>query len=229
MVRMMVLLGAAALMLQPAQAMAKGQTKAQALDEIGLAFAAINDKEPERALTIVEPVLAGFEKDFANEKRHIYCSETPEQEGYYLNVAEGGADNVRLVDPKWCRAQFVRAFALVDLKRLDEAQKAFERLIGYAPQHARYLNEYAYVFLAKKEWQHSIDIYTRAEAAATFTPDRRDEERCVAFRGIGYDLVELGRLDDAEAMYRKCLAIIPDEPKSLGEIEYIKEQRKKAV
>ena len=229
MVRMMVLLGAAALTLQPAQAMAKGQTKAQALDEIGLAFAAINDKEPERALTIVEPVLAGFEKEFANEKRHIYCSETPEQEGYYLNVAEGGADNVRLVDPKWCRAQFVRAFALVDLKRLDEAQKAFERLIGYAPQHARYLNEYAYVFLAKKEWQHSIDIYTRAEAAATFTPDRRDEERCVAFRGIGYDLVELGRLDDAEAMYRKCLAIIPDEPKSLGEIEYIKEQRKKTT
>ena len=65
--------------------------------------------------------------------------------------------------------------------------------------------------------------------AATFTPDRRDEERCVAFRGIGYDLVELGRLDDAEAAYRKCLAIIPDEPKSLGEIEYIREQRKKSV
>ena len=51
----------------------------------------------------------------------------------------------------------------------------------------------------------------------------------MAFRGIGYDLVEMGRLDDAEAAYRKCLAIIPDEPKSLGEIEYIREQRKKAV
>ena len=59
-----------------------------------------------------------------------------------------------------------------------------------------------------------------AEAAANFTPERRDYERCVSFRGMGYDLVELGRLDDAEAAYRKCLAIIPDEPKSLGEIEY---------
>lgn len=118
---------------------------------------------------------------------------------------------------------------MVDLKRLDDAQAVFERLVGYAPKHARYLNELAYVFMQKREWQRSIDMYASAEAAATFTPQRRDYERCVAFRGIGYDLVELGRLDDAEAAYRKCLAITPDEPKSLGEIEYIKEQRKKTT
>jgi tetratricopeptide (TPR) repeat protein len=118
---------------------------------------------------------------------------------------------------------------LVDLDRLDDAQSAFERLVAFAPKHSRYLNELAYVLLKKKEWQHSIDAYRNAEAAATFTPQRRDYERCVSFRGIGYDLVELGRLDDAEAAYRKCLAIIPDEPKSLGEIQYIKEQRKKTT
>lgn len=229
MTRVQMLLSAAALVLLPISAPAKDHGKPAAPDKLGQAFAAINDSQPQRAMDIVEPILAGYEKDFAAERRHIYCSETPEQEGYYLTTAEGGSDNVRLVDPEWCRAQYIRAFALVDLKRLDEAQAAFERLVGYAPQHARYLNEWAYVFLAKKEWQHSIDIYTRAEAAATFTPDRRDEERCVAYRGIGYDLVELGRLDDAEAVYRKCLAIIPDEPKSLGELEYIKEQRKKTV
>jgi tetratricopeptide (TPR) repeat protein len=195
---------------------------------IGHAFSAIQAGDPAHALSMIDPVVASFEKDFAGEKRHVYCSQTAEQEGYYLTTA-GGTGAVRLVPSTWCEALYVKAFALVDLDRLDDAQSTFERLITFAPKHSRYLNELAYVFLKKREWQRSIDAYTNAEAAASFTPDRRDYERCVSFRGIGYDLVELGRLDDAEAAYRKCLAIIPDEPKSLGEIEYIKEQRKKTT
>ena len=196
---------------------------------ISQAFSAIQAGDPARALATVEPVVASFDKEFSGEKRHIFCSQTAEQDGYYLTTADGGADNVRLVTVVWCEALYVKAFALVDLERLDDAQSAFERLVTFAPKHARYLNELGYVLLKKKEWQHSIDTYRNAEAAATFTPKRRDYERCVSFRGIGYDLVELGRLDDAEAAYRKCLAITPDEPKSLREIEYIKEQRKKTT
>lgn len=230
MTKMAGLLVATLLMVVPMAVAAQDKSRdAAALATIKQAFSAIQASDPARALSTVEPVLASFEKDFASEKRHIFCSETPEQEGYYLTTADGGADNARLVSATWCEAQYIKAFALVDLKRLDDAQTVFERLLQYAPKHARYINELGYVFLQKKDWQHSIDIYTRAEAAAAFTPERRDYERCVAFRGIGYDLVELGRLDDAEAAYRKCLAIIPDEPKSLGEIEYIKDQRKKTT
>ncbi len=210
---------------------AAGQDKdrdSAAVATISHAFSAIQAGDPARALSTVDPVVASFEKDFSGEKRHIYCSQTAEQEGYYVTNA-GGAGAIRLVPSTWCEALYVKAFALVDLDRLDDAQSTFERLITFAPKHSRYLNELAYVFLKKKEWQHSIDAYMNAEAAASFTPERRDYERCVSFRGIGYDLVELGRLDDAEAAYRKCLAIIPNEPKSLGEIEYIKEQRKKTT
>ena len=53
--------------------------------------------------------------------------------------------------------------------------------------------------------------------------------KCVALRGQGYILVELHRLDEAEAAYRKCMALVPDEPKSKAELGYIAEQRKKAV
>jgi tetratricopeptide (TPR) repeat protein len=220
-----------AAMLAASPMSAAGQDKdrdAAAAATIGHAFSAIQAGNPAQALSMVDPLVASFEKDFAGEKRHVYCSQTAEQEGYYLTTA-GGTGAVRLVPSTWCEALYVKAFALVDLDRLDDAQSTFERLITFAPKHSRYLNELAYVFLKKKEWQRSIDAYTNAEAAASFTPGRRDYERCVSFRGIGYDLVELGRLDDAEAAYRKCLAIIPDEPKSLGEIEYIKEQRKKTT
>ncbi|WP_440523810.1 tetratricopeptide repeat protein [Sphingomonas sp.] len=226
---MTVWLAGAMLMLVPLSATAQDKAATTAADPIDQAFSAIQAGNPTSALALVDPLLAGLERDYATEKKHIFCSETPEQEGYYLTTTDGGSDNVRLVPARWCQAQYIKAFALVDLKRYDEAQATYERLLGYAPQNARYINELGYLFLAKKQWQRSIDVYTRAEAAATFSPDRRDYERCVAYRGIGYDLVELGRLDDAEAAYRKCLAIIPDEPKSLGEIEYIKQQRKKTT
>ena len=230
MTKMTGLLIAAMLAALPMAAVGQGKDRDSAAEAtISQAFSAIQAGDPARALATVEPVVASFDKEFSGEKRHIFCSQTAEQDGYYMTTADGGADNVRLVTVTWCNALYVKAFALVDLGRLDDAQSAFERLVAFAPKHSRYLNELAYVLLKKKEWQHSIDAYRNAEAAATFTPARRDYERCVSFRGIGYDLVELGRLDDAEAAYRKCLAIIPDEPKSLGEIEYIKEQRKKTT
>ena len=230
MMKMAGLVVATMLMAMPVGAAGQGKDHGSAAEAtISQAFSAIQTGDPARALATVEPVVASFDKEFSGEKRHIFCSQTAEQDGYYLTTADGGADNVRLVTVTWCQALYVKAFALVDLQRLDDAQLAFEKLVAFAPKHARYLNELAYVLLKKKEWQHSIDIYRSAEAAAAFTPERRDYERCVAFRGIGYDLVELGRLDDAEAAYRKCLAIIPDEPKSLGEIEYIKDQRKKTT
>jgi tetratricopeptide (TPR) repeat protein len=221
---------AAMLAALPMSAAGQGKDRDSAAETtISQAFSAIQAGDPARALATVEPVVVSFDKAFSGEKRHIFCSQTAEQDGYYLTTADGGADNVRLVTATWCQALYIKAFALVDLQRLDDAQSAFERLVAFAPKHARYLNELAYVLLKKKEWQHSIETYASAEAAAAFTPERRDYERCVSFRGIGYDLVELGRLDDAEAAYRKCLAITPDEPKSLREIEYIKEQRKKTT
>jgi Flp pilus assembly protein TadD len=52
-------------------------------------------------------------------------------------------------------------------------------------------------------------------------------ERGRAWRGLGYNLVEEGKLDEAEAMYRKCLELDPDDAKSQGELRSIGEQRKR--
>lgn len=210
--------------------------KEKSLDErsapaVDKAFNAIQSGNPADAVATLAPILDEYEKFYAGEKRRIFCAEKPEQTITYMTLAVSlpGKKDAIAINPGWCAAQFVRAFALVDLKKLDEAQAAFEKLIEFAPQHARYLNELGYVLLQKRQWQASIDAYTRAEAAAALTPARRDEERCASLRGIGYDLVELGRLDAAEESYRKCLEILPNDAKSLGEIEYINQQRKKTT
>ena len=192
-------------------------------------MAAIRAKNPGKAVELMRPLLAGFEKQYAGEKRDIFCAVTPEQSSRYLADAAKTNRPAVAIASDWCRAQYVTGYALIDLDRLPEAQTAFERLVRYAPQNSRYLNELAYIFMKQKKWQQSLETYRRAEAAADLSPDRAREERCLALKGVGYDLVELGDFNAAEAAYRKCLNINPDDEDSLRELRYIEEQRKLTV
>src|SRR3569623_2985417 len=83
--------------------------------------------------------------------------------------------------------------------------------------------------MKQKKFGESLAAYRRSEAAADLTPGRGKEERCIALKGMGYDLVELGDLDAAEAAYRKCLNVDPTDKDSPNEIDYIQQQRKLTV
>jgi Flp pilus assembly protein TadD len=48
-----------------------------------------------------------------------------------------------------------------------------------------------------------------------------------AWRGQAYCLTERGKLDEAEAMYRQCLALDPKDSNALRELEYIRRLRNK--
>jgi len=234
-------LAAALAALSPAAgAMAADGLEQRSLPAVDDGLRAIRVGQPQRALDLVEPVLADFEKAYAGQSR-IYCADTVQEAGAYaVPTSDGGAslqpappgskpDTVAariVINSVWCKAQYVRAFALVDLGRFDEAQAGFERLIKFAPRRSRYLSELGYLFQRKRQFQTSIDYYTRAEASADLlAPADRDYERCVALRGMGFGLIELGRWDEAEGVFKKCLAITPGEPKSLNELEYIRQQR----
>lgn len=192
-------------------------------------MAAIRANNPAGAVELMRPVLADFEKKYSAEKRQIYCALTPEQSSAYLADAAKTRLEAVAIDAGWCRAQYVTGYALIDLDRLPEALTAFQRLVGLAPQNSRYLNELGYILMKQKKWKESLDAYRRSEGAADLTPDRAKEERCLALKGIGYDLVELGDLNAAEAAYRKCLNINPQDTDSPRELEYIAQQRKLTV
>lgn len=190
---------------------------------------AIREKNPGRAVTLMKPVLADFEKRYADEKRHIYCAINPAQTAAYTDDAKKAAQDFVTIEPGWCRAQYVRAYALIDLDDLDGALVAFRRLTDLAPRNSRYLSELGYVLSTKRKYAEALAVYERSLAAIGISPDDADTERCAAYRGMGFNLGKLGRIVEAEKAYRACLKIEPDNEEVQDAIDELKEATKDTV
>lgn len=71
--------------------------------------------------------------------------------------------------------------------------------------------------------------YARPGKPAFAAPGRANAELGVALRGIGYVDVEIGKLHDAAAAYRRCLQIDPNDQKARAELGYVASVRAKAA
>jgi Tfp pilus assembly protein PilF len=95
--------------------------------------------------------------------------------------------------------------------------------------NSQYLSELAYVFQVEGDCDKSIETYAQAESMAELgsQDETKTSDMTRALRGQGYCLVEQGKLDEAEAMYHKALTLDPHDTKSVDELNYIKNLRKK--
>src|SRR4030095_13970088 len=102
------------------------------------------------------------------------------------------------------------------LGRPSEAKAQLLRAVALAPQNAQFLGELGHVYQLEKNWPLALQTFQRAESAAKeiTSEQARNGELARAWRGMGYVLVELGRLDEAEAMYRKCLELNAQDAKA---------------
>lgn len=210
----------------PAAQQSPEETVRQA--KLGEAVAAIQSGKAAEATAILTPLLADYEKAYAGEKRKIYCAHDPKQALLYMGQAAAAKTEAIAIDPGWCIALWGRGFALIDLQQIDAAVPFLERAVALSPSHAHYLSELGYAYQAQKKWQLSYDLYRRAADAAAFEEgDQRKRSLRRAWFGMGYDLIELGKLDEAEKLFNQCLALFPDDQKVKSELQYIREQRAK--
>jgi tetratricopeptide (TPR) repeat protein len=191
------------------------------------AITAIKQGRAADALAVIDPILAAYERQYAGEKRRIYCANSVPQTLTYMTLA--ASDHVAAValDGNWCLALWAKGFALIDLHQIEAAVPYLERAVAMAPSHSHYLSELAYAYQTLKRLDESLALYRRAEANAGLANEgNQDFQRGRALRGIGFDLVELGKWDEAAEAYRKALALNPDDKVSEGELDYIARHRK---
>ena len=204
----------------------KSRTDAQIVDEAAQAVGS----DPAKALALVEPVIAAS------------GIMTPKPETDYV-CADGGADtlmklmdkavarkNAIAIPSSVCSALFIKGFVLIDLNRRTEAEPFLRRATELDPTNVHYLNEYAEWWKSQRQWIKAYELFSRA---ALMTADQPPEGRAAiharSLRGMGYTLIELGRLDEAERKFDESLRLEPGSRAALSELQYIKEQRARAA
>ncbi|HEY2623035.1 MAG TPA: hypothetical protein VGI53_06295, partial [Dyella sp.] len=157
-------------------------------------------------------VVNKFEAQYANSNAKIYSARGMTDALVYATQAAStaGGHKVDVLGPAWAMAYWARGYAYGEMARDDDERVELEKALALAPLDAQYNNELAYVYMQKRDWTKALDLYRTAEAYADLTAADPAHAKCVSFRGQGYVLVELHRLDEAEAKYRACLAVTPN-------------------
>jgi len=209
---------------QPAPAPQSAESAA-----IDQAFQAIGAKDPARALALADQVIAAEQTAHRGERRTIYSAGSLAESLAYAAIgAKVGKDTV-VLGPEWGQALFLKGYALIDLGRPDEARKYLERAVEMSPFNAQFLGELAEWHKSRRQWSQAYELFARAEAVANLMPDEGSQKFFLsrALRGQGFVRIEQGKLDEAEALFRRCLQIDPNDAGARSELEYIAQERRK--
>jgi tetratricopeptide (TPR) repeat protein len=197
----------------------------------------IDNKKPQPAIEICDKVITAFQAHYGKSQQKIYCASSSTENLAYLVTAaaamskgefDKGKKDAICLSSTWANAFYLKGYALQELRRMAEAKAALKRAIELSPQHSQYLSELGSLYVLEKNWPEAMKTFRAAEDNSSISPDDvRSDELGRARRGIGYVLVELGKLDEAEKKYQQCLADNPKDSRAAEELEYVRNLKAK--
>ena len=218
----------------------------QAVMAIEYAWSQMQDA-PHVAIEVADAVIAGYAQRYPPGRTRWYSAGSDAEAARYRAIdavaRDPAYDRAEVLVNVWGEAYHVKAYALVEqalrghnpktmktasnLPKLDPAlaARAMDTLatgLVLQPYHVRMRNELGYLEQAAGQSERALETFRLAELAAQDPKD--DEARANltrAMRGVGFALIELDRLDEAEAKFREVLRIDPDDEKAKQELRYI--------
>lgn len=204
-----------------------------AANKIGFstAISLIKEGQPQLAAAMLDKLIPRLEKRYAKPAGQLYCSHTQAEGVAYMSLAVAARRNALAVDSDLCDAYFFRGYANVDLGNPAAAEADFTRALELSPNNPHYLSEMGELLSHQHDLERALGYYERARDASPVyaREDMQVAELTRALRGIGFVDVELGRLDDAEAQYRRCLELDANDQKARAELGYVLNLRAKQV
>lgn len=181
-------------------------------------------RNPKRAIEgYFDAVIKHCDSVYNDTDQKTYSSRGPKEALYYLLKAATDDQAAIVVGQTCAEALYLKGYASLDLGRVEEAKNLIERALEMSPVNSTYLSELGHIYQLQGNWKISLATYRDAEEyAKDFSPEEfKDLDLTRAMRGVGYNLIELGRLDEAKEKYRQCLEIDKDDERALKGIEYI--------
>ena len=188
----------------------------------------VSEKKFDEAIDVIDPVIASYDAEYSASDKQVYCAADTKQSLVVLLKAAQARKSAVTLDTTWCNALFIKAYILIDRNKLADAEPYLKKATEMSPLNAHYLNEYAEWYKINRNWQAAYDVFSQARGLREFSPPTHaDQIEARALRGMGFCLIELGKLDEAEKMFTDSLKLAPGSPSALNEIGYIKELQAK--
>ena len=188
----------------------------------------IDSKNPAAAIAKCDAVIGAYKAHYGDSKQKIFCARSPEESLGLMMKAAVDKNNAIALSFIWSDAYFMKAYALEDLGRIGEAKATLQQALKLSPFNAQYLAEMGQIYAREKNWSKAKQLYQEAEDHASLSPPAsKADDLAKARRGLGYVLVELGKLDEAEKKYQQCIAANPNDTKAKAELQYVREQKAK--
>jgi tetratricopeptide (TPR) repeat protein len=182
-----------------------------------------------------EPVNQSFMRQTARAgaQDEIYASHNAtETAAYTAKVAkenEGAAKPLNLVtvDGAWADALVLKARALAKLNRVPEAMSALNQATTLSPAYPPVWLEMGAIYRDQKDWERSFKAYKTAENFAGAIEDKAKQTQALAssLRGQAVAMIEMGRLDDAETLYKRCLKMDPGDTAATDGLAQVQARR----
>lgn len=139
------------------------------------------------------------------------------------SILTGGGNKVSVQPNVYGQAAFLLGWAAVDRKDPKAALAWLDRGLAFQPDNVFLISERGAALTMQRRWADSLAAYESGLALDSFLLTGGD--RATLLRGKGFALIELNRLDEAEAAYRQSLELVPDHGGALNELAYIDQLR----
>ncbi len=183
-----------------------------------------------------DPVIQSYAQSNQDPNVQVFAAHSLTESLIYagLATATGDKENKQgkhssiVVDGAWTDALELKAYALTELGRSDEAKVVLQQAIALSPEYPTPWLELGSIYQTEKDWAAAMDAYQHAEDATNFMDAGavKNENLGRSLRGKAFVLTEQGRLDESEALYKQCLTINPDDDRARHELDYIGHLRK---
>ncbi len=182
----------------------------------------------EGAVKQVDDAITACDKQYAGSEQRIYAARGTAETLYYMLKAASENESAIAVATDCSEALYLKAYMSLEQGQVTTAEEFIRRAIEMSPANSQYLSELGHILQYNKKWEEALEVFKQAEEFAnSFTPDPlKDKELSRAKRGVGYTLIELGKLDEAEIKFRECLEIDKNDQGAIRELKYIEHIRK---
>lgn len=193
--------------------------------DVAKSVAATQRGDDQAAWSALSSALAFCDQQISSDSTRVYSATNHAEQMEYAASTEAGV-RTRFVDHACPAAYKTAAFLAV---RANDSKTAFahlDRAQALAPHWAEPLAERGYLVGKLGDRVASLAIYETALGLTRKYPSSAYLEPLV-LRGMGYALIELGRLDEAERAYEASLVLEPTSELAKKELTYIQQARKR--